>query len=489
MISVQVRNLGPVANGSIEVHPLTVLVGANNAGKSVLATALYAALNVGAGGEAPLTFSSGRRVRYTSRYRARRYRYDEESDLSEEAAASVVSALDSDKRLTALSVKAEVRERISAQLGEAIEDYARGLATELERCFGAKLKDLVRRQPTKSPMRIRISVDDPEWEVELVALESQVEYREIKRPSIGSLLTATRRRLNEESRGTRELRSFMSDPLFIPSLYRVIDLVVDELFSSFPSGSWYLPAARSGILQSHKALASVVIRQSSLAGLEEMRIPKLSGVVTDFISDLIAIEPRRRVGAFQTVTQFLESGLLEGDVRIERQDEPYPEISYSAGAANYPLHRTSSMVSELAPVVLYLRYLVQPGDVLLLEEPESHLHPASQLAMAQAIAMLVESGLTVLLTTHSDYFLARLSNLLRLGVIKESQETFWEDLRASLDPEGVAAYLFHPESRPGTEISRLAITPNRGIPDDEFARVAEDLYAETAQIVQRTIDS
>ena len=147
------------------------------------------------------------------------------------------------------------------------------------------------------------------------------------------------------------------------------------------------------------------------------------------------------------------------------------------------------MVSELAPVILYLRYLVQPGHVLLLEEPESHLHPASQLAFAQAVAMLVESGLTVMLTTHSDFFLARLSNLLRIGVIKDSQETFWEDLRASLDPDSVAAYLFHPDGSSGTDISKLLITANRGIPDDEFARVAEDLYAETARIVQATIET
>ena len=51
-----------------------------------------------------------------------------------------------------------------------------------------------------------------------------------------------------------------------------------------------------------------------------------------------------------------------------------------------PLMNTSSMVSELAPVVLYLRHIVQPGDVLIIEEPESHLHPAMQVEFIRQLA-------------------------------------------------------------------------------------------------------
>ena len=39
---------------------------------------------------------------------------------------------------------------------------------------------------------------------------------------------------------------------------------------------------------------------------------------------------------------------------------------------------SSSMVKELAPLVLYLRYLAKPDELVIIDEPEMNLHPAAQ---------------------------------------------------------------------------------------------------------------
>ena len=52
------------------------------------------------------------------------------------------------------------------------------------------------------------------------------------------------------------------------------------------------------------------------------------------------------------------------------------------------------MVSELAPLVLFIRGLIQPGDTLIIEEPEAHLHPGAQTEIAATLARLVRARCT-----------------------------------------------------------------------------------------------
>ena len=71
---------------------------------------------------------------------------------------------------------------------------------------------------------------------------------------------------------------------------------------------------------------------------------------------------------------------------------------------------SSSMVSELAPVILYLRHVVQPGDTLIIEEPEAHLHPTAQVEFTRLLAGAVKAGIRIIITTHSEWVLWELAN-------------------------------------------------------------------------------
>ena len=89
--------------------------------------------------------------------------------------------------------------------------------------------------------------------------------------------------------------------------------------------------------------------------------------------------------------------------------------------ASLPLMNTSSMVSELAPVVLYLRHVVRPGETLIIEEPEAHLHPAMQVEFTRQIAALVHAGVRVIVTTHSEWVLEELANIVQRSKLPKAR--------------------------------------------------------------------
>jgi len=139
------------------------------------------------------------------------------------------------------------------------------------------------------------------------------------------------------------------------------------------------------------------------------------------------------------------------------------------------------MVSELAPLILFLKYLVHPGDLLILEEPESHLHPAAQRKLARGIVRLVNAGVKVLITTHSDIFVSQINNLLRASYA--SKRWLREHGYAPQDCSrnaAVSAYLVQiSEEIGGSRVKELEIQRDVGIEDPLFSQVIHELYEET----------
>ena len=274
-------------------------------------------------------------------------------------------------------------------------------------------------------------------------------------------------------------------------------MAVKSITDGFPPDSYYLPAARSGIAQGHKVLAAALVRQSSRIGIEQISIPTLPGMATEFLGQLLGLDSRM-AGRSEFTSQlgaaidFIENSVLYGKIDLDKSGGlPTPEIVYLTGgaelpAAKYTLDHTSSMVSELAPLVLFLKYLVNPGDLLVLEEPESHLHPAAQRELARGIVRLVNAGVKVLVTTHSDTFVSQLNNLLRISYASKRwlrEQGFAPE--ECLNPDDLSVYMFAlRDGGDGTEAKKVEISPDFGIDDEWFDEVVKSLYDETV-LVQR----
>ena len=79
------------------------------------------------------------------------------------------------------------------------------------------------------------------------------------------------------------------------------------------------------------------------------------------------------------------------------------------------MNESSSAVRSLLDIGFYLRHVAKPGDLLMIDKPELNLHPENQCRMARLFARLVNLGIRVFVTTHSDYIVKELNTLIMLN--------------------------------------------------------------------------
>lgn len=102
--------------------------------------------------------------------------------------------------------------------------------------------------------------------------------------------------------------------------------------------------------------------------------------------------------------------ILGGDYVIDKEgDVQFVPVGTKTKLA---LVESSSSVRSLLDLGFYLRHLAQHGDLLVIDEPELNLHPENQRKLARLFACLVNIGIKVFITTHSDYIIKELSTLL-----------------------------------------------------------------------------
>ena len=76
---------------------------------------------------------------------------------------------------------------------------------------------------------------------------------------------------------------------------------------------------------------------------------------------------------------------------------------------------SSSAVRSLLDLNFYLHCVAEKGDLLMVDEPELSLHPENQRRIARLFARLVNLGVKVFITTHSDYIVKELNTLIMLN--------------------------------------------------------------------------
>jgi len=242
---------------------------------------------------------------------------------------------------------------------------------------------------------------------------------------------------------------------------------------------YYLPAARSGILQLWDMMQLYTLESLP----EEMGIP---GLVKNFLLEVArsgmywTYREKRKV---MPALEILEGEILRGEIAFRRERPGLSRIDYKfGGRASISIQRASSMVAELAPLDLWIKRLLNEGDLLIIEEPEAHLHPSSQIQIARLIARLVNSGIRIICTTHSQLLVNKISNLM---LASKAQESVREDIGLKevdiIKEEDLAVYQFIATDN-GSRVKKLRMISKFGIPEDEFLSEYEKISLESYKV-------
>lgn len=181
---------------------------------------------------------------------------------------------------------------------------------------------------------------------------------------------------------------------------------------------------------------------------------------------------------FLVFAELLENKILGGKIEIkEEKKKKIKKVTFCYHKnqkiqLNMPI--SSSAVKGLSPLALDLKYYIEPDELIIIDEPEMNLHPRAQAELIELIAMIVNAGVHVIITTHSPYIIDHLTNLMKAKnqprKTKKLIDLFYlKQKDAFISVNDVSVYVF--ENGTANDI----LSEKGKIDWETFSRVSEEL--------------
>ena len=194
---------------------------------------------------------------------------------------------------------------------------------------------------------------------------------------------------------------------------------------------------------------------------------------------------QKKDGDYKEFATEIEEELLQGRVSVSNDGE-VQFTSNKAKSKKLPIHLSASIVKTLSSLVFYLKYLARKNDLIIIDEPELNLHPDNQVILTRLFARLINKGFRLLISTHSDYIIRELNNLIMLSnnkpEVAKLRDKFHYSSHEFINKDEVSVYYFDFKTKTTVATNSLPITelgfdiPSIDDTIDKLNETSEDLF-------------
>jgi len=431
-MKIDIENLGGIDKGSIELNDFTIFCGKNNSGKTYAMYSIYGLL-------------------------------DNKFNISFEFVKPIVDRLKQEGSffLDIDEIISEHKEEMISHIEESFKDY-------LPNLFGVTDSEF-----SNTKIKLYFSNDEIKERIKNSGnfAHASTEMGKIWKISLKINNGKIQLNLDNTEIAGSALQSYISEKLAHAILF-------DWLFSKH---SFLLPAERDGINLFFKELFSIrnlLLQQAQNDNVNPMHLLKdiLKSRYAEPVKDYMQL--LNKIGSLQkeksdyyNYAKVIQKNVLGGKYEVDDFGNVF--FIPSASKNKLPLHFSSSTVKTLFGLVFYLEHLAEEGDYLMIDEPELNLHPDNQRQVARVLVQLVNAGLKVIVSTHSNYFMREINNMIMLGNdfkgVEKLRKKYKYQSHELLNNKRISAYLFDKN-----EIKSMQID-EEGVIADTFDTVTDSL--------------
>lgn len=457
--NININNFGVIGNADIDVVPLTVFIGPNSSGKSFIAKLIQC---FSLPHESTIVEKGFIHLLNSSKnFNESNLNLFNEFDMRFKEYLNSNPTLNSDPFVINFKeFRPLIEEVILKHLADVFKE-------EIMEQFEMDLDDLINFNKDFFEIRINNNIFKKERDKPFSLPVNTLFLRSNSRNGSNDENAVLHLYFDEESNIYIQMESSVVDKeeSFI-TIYGLIGSIIFE--NLLLENSYYIPAERSELIMDKRLLIRKIQNKSDLSKNQ-----------SDVLANIINIDKADKGDFFDLSCQFEKE--FSGIFADVEDNGILNEIVYRSSQFDRQISSKilSTSISEMSIFSLYLKYILKKGDLLIIEEPEAHLHPANQRLLVKYFVKAINQGLKILITTHSDYIISQIDNMINLNNVSEADLSSLNYTKDHiLNFEDVNIYNFKKNQDNSYDAEKIDIDED-GFMEDNFSKIADELYEES----------